>query len=234
MNIKLLIFLFLTASVQAYAQTNDLKGERKIIKLDNIKHEARFYIYEPAFMASKQYKTREEATYRWPEEVFISLVSATNQEWLDDIELGGNAQKLPEDHLQNIQNAPADAVYFELKSKLTLFLGDVETAIIKFYFHSPDNVSSGAYLFQKIKNRWYKTNMTALTGLSIVLMRMKEDKLQDILTQNTSDPLTADLIKQVRNTDNTINLDILEKKFNSWYSNKDQKTIDYFIDPKAW
>lgn len=234
MNIKLLIFLFLTLSVQVYAQTYEMKGERDIIKLDNIKHEARLYIYEPAFMARKQYKTREEATYRWPEEVFISLISASNQEWLDDIEMGGNAQKLPEGHFQNIQNAPADAVYFELKSKLTLFLGDAETAIIKFYFHSRDNVSSGTYIFQKIKNRWYKTNMPALTGLSIVLMRMKENKLQDVLTQNTSDPLTTNLIKQVRNADNTINLDVLEKKLNSWYSNKDQKTIDYFIDPKAW
>ena len=83
-------------SIQLFSQKDDLKGERTLIKIDNIANEAKYYLYEPSFKAKKYYKSQSEAANTSPEELFMSIISATNQDWINYNELKTICIRVPE------------------------------------------------------------------------------------------------------------------------------------------
>ncbi len=196
-----------------------------------------FYEYAPPLKIKAVYKDTVQAVNNFPEQLMQSIISAKSQKWVGYNTLGGleKSDKKSQKHFEQIANMDIDKNFFVLHNKLEFVVEGVPTAIIKFYIHLEDVIKpiSAAVVMQKKNNRWYKTSTTYTSRLSIMLMRLKSDKLKNVLTGSVDHQKEKELLKEI--TENKgISLDRLVNTFYGWYTSKNTDMLNYFIDEKAW
>ncbi len=199
--------------------------------------EISFFQYPEGTNAYAIYNSQAETTNMYPEQLLESIISATNQDWVDYNTLGGaeKASKKKQSHFDKVKTMDKANNYFELAHKLTLEVGGVSTAIIKFFTHFQETETlSGVSVMQFVDGRWQKTSQTSLSTLSIVVMRMKPEVLKGIVLLNSDDPNIKALAERV-SRDGVLDLSLLEDEFRSWYSpEKDETKIELYKDPRTW
>jgi hypothetical protein len=236
MRLSLFILCFFLGSTVTGQNIN--KGSRVLlgssIQLDN----ASVYIYEPPFLAKGIYKDTTEAVNKFPEQLMSSIISTTNQKWIDYNTLHGalNSEKKDSKYFDYIRTMDKNKNFFELRLKMSFTINDNEFAIIKFYLSTEETVEakSGVYVMQKIENRWFTTRTSFTSDLALMIMRFDEDKFLTVLkARPIGNELMDELIEKVK-VNSSVDLSKLYKEFSSWYSNDDLQKIEYFIDSKAW
>ncbi|OWW26518.1 hypothetical protein B4Q04_02190 [Zobellia sp. OII3] len=229
--IQILILLFFSISCNAQEEDANL-----ILSYPE-ESEISFFQYPEGTFAKAIYKSQAEATNVYPEQLLESIISATNQEWVNYNTLGGaeKASQKKQSHFDKIMTMDKDNNYFELDHKLTFTVGDVPTAIIKFFTHFEGmDVLSGAAVMQFVDGRWQKTSHPSLSTLSIIVMRMKSEVLEGIVLQNSDDPNIKAIAERV-STEAGLDLSLLEEEFGSWYSPEiDETKIELYKDPRTW
>lgn len=185
----------------------------------------------------KDYSSLDEAKMDTPENLMISILSATNQQWYNaNIWKGESSAKIqPQEYFDKIIRASKEDLFLVLEHKLSFELSGIPTCIIKFYFNSKgEKPLSGAYVFQKRGERWYRTSNTSTSELSIIVMRLKTEVLEDIVNGNSSNPEIQELIQLIYDGD-TLSFSKLEKEFYEWYFPiEQQKKLDVYIDKNTW
>jgi len=196
-----------------------------------------FHKYEPRLIIKAEYSSITEAENKYPEQLIQSILSATNQEWINYNTLGGaeKATEQKQSHFDRVLTMDKNKNYFKLHHKLTLTMGNIPTAIIKFFIHQEENDPvSGAVVMQKVEGRWQHTSNSTLSTLSIIVMRLKTTVLQGILLGNSEDNDIIALSKRVSSVSG-LDLQKLEDEFMSWYNPElDRYKIEKFIDPESW
>jgi hypothetical protein len=194
-----------------------------------------YYKYNPEFTINADYKSQSEAINEHPEQLIQSVLSATNQEWVNYNTLGGKekAEQKEVSHFEQIKKMNKDKNYFELIHKLTFKIDNTPTAIVKFFLHQENTQPiSAAMVMQEVNGKWYKTSNINLSTLAIMVMRLKSDVLEGAILGNSSSSNIQNLHDKI-NSEVGINLTIFENEFLSWYEpNNNNKEL--FIDPKAW
>ncbi|RUA34501.1 MAG: hypothetical protein DSY77_05050 [Bacteroidetes bacterium] len=233
-KIILVCFVFLNLTVLG----QDNKGSRIILSVTQGIENASFHVYEPPFQAKAIYSDTTEAVNEYPEQLMSSIMSATNQPWVEYNVLGGaeSGEQKSNRHFDFISTMNRDSNYFELRSKLMFSEGSREFAIIKFYLHTEDisEDQSGAFVMQKVGDRWYRTATSFTTNIAVMVMRFKAPLLQQILGgQLTGDSQVDTMIQQVGNN-GVVDINQLYALFAAWYENNDTANLDYFIDENAW
>jgi hypothetical protein len=239
-KIFLILFLLLNVFISDLkAQiSHSFQGDRVMLGNQSSMQNLVFSKYQPAFKAKMLYKNQSEAKNETPESLVSSIISASNQEWVDYNTLGGKekSKKIDKEALKRATTADREKVYFELTSKMNFKANGAEMCIIKFFIHSDGlpKPFSGTYLFQKNGNRWYHTATPWATNLMIMMMSFDDSKLATLLkSKPIGQPLMDELIKKVFQG-NKFNLELLYKEYDSWYANKDEKRKNYFLDKKTW
>ncbi|SHJ83086.1 hypothetical protein SAMN04487911_1425 [Arenibacter nanhaiticus] len=196
-----------------------------------------FHKYEPNLIIKAEYSSITEAENNYPEQLIQSILSATNQEWINYNTLGGaeKATEQNQSHFDRVLTMDKNKNFFKLHHKLTFTIGNIPTAIIKFFIHQEENEPvSGAVVMQKVDGRWQHTSNPTLSTLSIIVMRLKTTVLQGILLNDSEDKDIIALSKRV-SSESGLDLQKLEDEFMSWYNPElDRYKIEMFIDPKAW
>lgn len=197
--------------------------------------ELTFYEYNPKLKIKATMLSMEDAKNEFPEELMQSIFSATNQEWVNYNTLGGEEDEQEQSHFDRIKTMDKDKNYFELHHKLTFNVGEIPTAIIKFFFYQENEKPvSAAYVMQKVDGRWQRTSHVSLSTLSIIVMRMKSEVLKGIVLGNSDDPNII-AIKDRVSTEGSLDLTKLETEFASWYDPEiDQRKISLYKDPATW
>ncbi|MCK0147424.1 hypothetical protein MWU78_17345 [Arenibacter sp. F26102] len=199
--------------------------------------EITFFQYPGGTYAKAVYKSQADITNEYPEQLLESIVSATDQEWVNYNTLGGaeKASEKKQSHFDKIITMDKDKNYFELAHKLTFDVGGISTAIVKFFTHFEGTaVLSGAVVMQFVNDRWQKTSHPSLSTLSIIVMRMKSEVLEGIVLQNSNDPNIKAIAERV-STEAGLDLSLLEEEFGSWYSPEiDETKIELYKDPRTW
>lgn len=198
-------------------------------------HELGFYEYEPKLKVKATMTAMSEAKNQYPEELMTSILSATNQKWVNYNTLSKGVKKKDPSHFEKIKKMSKDENYFELHHKLSFKLGNIPTVLIKFFVHEENQQPiSACYVMQKVNNRWQRTANTNLSLLSIIVMRLKSDVLKGIVTgKSTNKAINA--IRDRVTTNDMLDVKKLEKEFESWYSpKKDEYKIQMYKDPKSW
>ncbi len=232
-KIKYLLFIaFITCSLVRSQQE-----DANLILSYSEESEISFFEYSKNTYAKAIYKRQEDVTNKYPEQLLESIISATNQEWVNYNTLGGaeKASEKRQSHFDKIKSMDRTKNYFELIHRLNLNVGGIPTAIIKFFTHFEDaEVLSGVIVMQLVDGRWQKTSHPSLSTLSIIVMRMKTEVLKGIILQNSDNMDIIDITERVTN-ETGLELSLLEKEFTSWYSPKiDEEKITMYKDPKSW
>lgn len=199
--------------------------------------EISFFQYPEGTYAKAVYRSQSETTNEYPEQLLESIISATNQEWVNYNTLGGaeKATEKKQSHFDKVETMDKDNNYFQLAHKLTFNIGGVPSTIIKFFTHfEGTDVLSGAAVMQFVNGRWQKTSHPSLSTLSIIVMRMKSEVLEGIVLQNSNDPNIKTITGRV-STEAGLDLSLLEEEFGSWYSPEiDETKIELYKDPRTW
>ncbi len=231
-----LLLLTLITHVFANAQEYKYQGAR-IILATNETNQSSMYVYSPPFQAKAIFKDTLAATNLYPEQLMESIISANSQEWIDYNTLGGEerSKKYDKKYFEKRSALDKEKTFLELKSKYTFIFEGNEMAIIKYYYNSQDNKPiSGAYVMQKLNNRWFYTSTAFTSDLAFVIMRFQDEKLAQILSgQKTDDAIINDVINKIKDKNGNIRTDKLVNEFNNWYTNN-SKLLNYFKDPNAW
>jgi hypothetical protein len=235
---KIIIFNILIC-ISALGQNTLIdKGSRVLLSTSNGLSDVLFHVYNPPFLAKAIYKDTIQAVNKFPEQLMSSIISTLNPKWIAYNTLGGQAkaEKKEQKYYDFIKSMDRDKNYFELRSKMSFSLGGNDFSIIKFYFHTQElpTAQSGAYVMQKVNNRWYSTSTPNTSDLSLMIMRFQEDKLLTILTGKPNGNPVNDELMAKTSVSGSIDLALLYKEFSNWYTNNDSQKIEYFIDPKAW
>lgn len=196
------------------------------------------YIYEymPNFKIKAEYKSQSQAINKYPEQLLQSILSATNQEWVNYNTLGGidKADIKDESHFTAIKKMDKEKNYFELIHKITFDIDNIQTSIIKFFLHEGvTEPISGVVVMQKVNDRWFTTSNINLSTLSIMVMRLKTEVLRGVILGNSENLDIKNLHKKV-NTDGGINLTVFENEFLSWYDSTNDANKKLFLDSKTW
>ena len=196
-----------------------------------------FYDYQPDLIIKADYSEMSEAENKYPEQLMQSVLSATNQEWVDYNTLGGaeRSDQKPTSHFEKIKSMDKEKNYFELHHKLTFNVGEIPTAIIKFFIYQDDSPPiSGAMVMQNVNGRWYKGSDASLSSLSIIVMRLKSDVLGGVILGDSNDENINDLRNRVT-TESGVELLKLESEFTSWYSPvRNEGQLNLYIDSETW
>lgn len=190
-----------------------------------------------SLVVKKDYARFDEVKNDTPENLLKSILSATSQEWIDYNILGGSlkSNKRKEDYFEKIRKMDKDKNYIKLIHKVSFFIDNIPTEIIKFYFKQENAKEvAGCYVLQKVNNRWYKSSNSTTSNLSIIIMRLRTDVLVELFSGKTSNSR----IKEVYNaiySNGFMDLSKLENIFFSWYTPiKKNETLNLFIDSKTW
>tara|TARA_R110000868_G_scaffold271087_1_gene530583 strand:+ start:6592 stop:7296 length:705 start_codon:yes stop_codon:yes gene_type:complete len=232
-KIKLVFLLVFLINTIGYTQEEDANLILSYPEESNIS----FYQYPEGIYAKAIYSDQSGAINKYPEQLLESIISATNQEWVNYNTLGGaeKASQKKQSHFDKIKTMDKDKNYFELAHKLTFDVGGVPTVIIKFFTHfEGTDVLSGAAVMQFVDGRWQKTSHPSLSTLSIIVMRMKSDVLEGIVLQNSDEPSIKAIADRV-STESGLDLALLEVEFGTWYSPEINETkIEMYKDPRTW
>lgn len=226
-------FVFLLTCIQVNAQNTGAT-----IKLNNgVTNFNRFFVYESDFRIKPEYQKLSQVTNDCPESLLMSSFSAINQEWVNFNTFGGsdNAELKSEKHFNAIKSMDKNRNYFELAHKLYFSIEEREYCIVKYYIHSQysDKVISAVSTMMLKDKRWYFVR-DYVSGLNaLMFMRIKSDKLYDLLYSPSKDEMLQSVAAKISD-DGGVNFNKLTLEFNSWYLKGNETYKAYFVDEKAW
>lgn len=227
-RILITVFVSIFFIISTYAQDN--LGARLIIGTNNIENTT-YHIYDPPFRAMVIYKDTIEAVNKYPEQLMSSMLSASNQDWVNYNTLGGaiESSKISQEEFDKVKKLSYDKNYFELLSKLEFEVNNDKMAIVKFYLYKEDldKPVAGATVMQYINNRWYETSKPYTTSIAMALMIFKVNIMNSLLTGKGRNEMENDLIKKVY--DNGLDFDKLLQQQNLSTEEK-----EYFTNPLNW
>lgn len=241
-RVKYILLLFsitFTSSNLMKAQENyPMHGTRVILAINSPVKDNSFYVYSPAYKAKAIYKSLAEITNEYPEQLMSSLLSADNQEWYNANMLSTSGLQEKQESLvfERTKKMDREQVFYELNCKFQFSYQQQLMAIIKFYMHVSDiKTFAGAFVLQKVGNRWFKTVTPFTNDLSVIMIRFKTDKLQQIFYgKETGDKLTDELIRLIKGSDGSISIDKFSKEVKAWYKTNETEKLNYFKDPLSW
>lgn len=230
-----ILLIFLIGSYASWAQT---KGVPIILSNNGASGDLNYHIYDPPFLAKPVYSDTTEAVNQYPEQLMSSIMSATSQEWVNYNTLGGakEAEQKTEQELEMFKRLDKESNYYQLVSKLTFQTNGAEMAIIKFYLQLEiaPRPFSGAYVMQRVDNRWYKTVTTFTSPMALLMMRFDAEKLGMVLKGEETGELFMDELIQLVHTNGQVDFQVLLNEFDSWFSNNDTDRQAYFLDQNSW
>lgn len=220
-----------------FGQDYKYQGSRVILSTNNTGSSTSFYVYNPGYLAKAIYKDTLDAKNTFPEQLMESLISANNQKWIDYNTLGGmlNSKKYDKAYFNARNKMNKTKTFLELKAKYIFTFQGNEMAIIKYFYNSPDNKpTSGAYVLQKLGERWFYTSTSFTSDLALVIMRFQEEKLALILKgEKTGNAKIDEVILRLKDANGFISTAKLVNEFNNWYTNN-LEILNYFKDANTW
>lgn len=226
-NLGFLLFVCLKLTAQ--------QPNRVLLGNDNFSTE-KYTIYTPKKTIKAKYKNIVEVRNLSIEDLMASILSADTQEWVNFNTLGGhkNAHKKSEEDFEKIRKRDNRRTFFELTSKLDIQKGLESFSIVrfKFYLEQAPNGVSGAYILQKVGDRWFKTSRSDLSELTLMLIFFKPEVFSDIINgKMTGEKLTDELIDKTYGKDG-LNINKLYQEFSLW--ERDKVKSEYFLEPAGW
>jgi hypothetical protein len=175
-----ILFCLIFNSFQLFAQ------QAIYIAMDSLES-VEFNIYEPPYRASMVYQDTLSAKNLTPEELMSSIISASNQDWVNYNTKGGSkfADQKKEEHFEKVGKRERDNNYFELLSKLEFTFYKRKMAIVKFYLHLEDKEKpvAGTAVMEKLeKGKWKVVTEPALTPISMAMMIFKPEVMGNLLS----------------------------------------------------
>jgi len=246
----LILIGFLPIILQAQDSTM-LKAEPIKIK-DTLINQARWATYDKdhiaqklatkdnSYLAKKTYLKQSQVKNATPEQLFESIQSTTNQEWVNYNTYGGeeSASKKKPEFFQRIETMDKNTNYFELQAKLYFIHEGQDYAFVKFRVHLdkyPNKSIAGCYLIIKENGRWYHHRTSKLNGrIKFVLANMKPEVLTKIFRQEKTDiKIHNELLKKIT-IGNEIDLEKLVEEYYTWTEKERPEACNYFLDPLNW
>ncbi|UZO79836.1 hypothetical protein NBT05_12840 [Aquimarina sp. ERC-38] len=224
--ITYLIFLIFFNSL--FCQKDEI-GNRIILNSGNIKN-SKYHVYKPPFKAKAIYKNKNEALNLYPEQLMSSILSASNQEWVDYNTLGGSneSDKKGQEHFNKVKTINIDQKYFELQSKLEFIANNFQMAIVKFYYHQPNKKPiAGSIVMQKQEDIWKTTSTPYTTKIAMALMVFKPEIFGRILLGEGINEMEYALINDVTDNNGFSFNKLMKRKLSEIEKN-------YFTNPLNW
>ncbi len=228
MKIVVILTFFLFSGLIVKGQEDEL-GTRIIMNSDSFKN-SRYYIYTPFFKAKAIYKKQSEASNLFPEQLMSSILSASNQEWVNYNTSGGSEKSdiKSENHFEKVKNIDFNNTFFELHSKLEFTSNGEEMAIIKFFYNEKNEKPiAGSIVMKKENNQWKTISTPDTTIIATALMVFKADIMKRMLIGKGINRMENNLIKKVM-TKEGFNF---QKLFSIRLSETEKK---YFTNPLNW
>lgn len=211
-----------------YSQSNEL-GSRVIITSGKFTN-SKFYIYSPPFKAKAIYKNQSEAENLFPEQLMSSILSASNQEWVDYNTLGGTkkSDKKNNNHFEEVKKIDINKTFFELYSKLEFNSNAAKMAIVKFYYVTDSKKPvAGAIVMQKENGIWKSTSTSYTTNIAMALMVFKPDIIGRMLKGESINKMEKKILKAVYDENGFSFEKLIKIKLS-----KEEK--EYFTNPLNW
>lgn len=164
--------------------------------------EVRYIIYSPPFKAKKIFKDTVEAKNNSPEQLMSSIMSATNQAWVNYNTKGGAlmADQKDETYFNSVIHSDTSATYSELLSKLEFTYYDRQIAVVKFHLYLEGNNEplAGSTIMEKVDiNSWKVISEPSLTPISMALMIFKKDVIYNLLYNKPENDIEIRVLEDV-------------------------------------
>lgn len=231
---KSFIILLVVLSSQAYGQ--EQLGARLKVTYEKTE-DVKFYIYDAKFIVKAIDQQPSDQDLSCPELLLQSILSTTSQTWFDFNTYGGssNSEKKKESYFAKIKSMNKETNYFELVHKLEFSIDGVKYCAVKYFITMEGAKEPIAAMTMMVldQGRWYKTKDYIFSLGALSFLKIKSDKLSDLLYNSSKDAVLTDVKAKVVEG-NAINFSKLSMEMNNWYNNKNEKYIQYFIDEKVW
>lgn len=224
LNLKYLLLSFVI-SFFCFSQKNEVQIILNSKELKNCNYE----LYRPVVEIKMIYKDTLDAVNNTPEQLMTSIISASNQEWVNYNCFGGKEKAAPFSKEEfNKKMRGKEKNYIELLAKLEFSIDSVKYSVVKFrYFQAKiKKPIMGSLLMIYSNSRWFQTSNAKLNNLSMMMLVFKEDILERILSGLGNNQMENNLIKLVYS--NGLNIDLLFKQ------NFNQEQKKYFINDLNW
>lgn len=136
-----------------------------------------YIIYPVAYRVSGVFKSQGQSLNAYPEEVLISLLSATNHEWNQS-----NYAYHIKDNKQKYEAVKSKSVKpeIELLRKIEFNSNSTDYAIVKFYLIENGENAPSSYIMIKKKDRWFITDEVELSKIDMMFTYLNTNALDAI------------------------------------------------------
>jgi len=228
------IIFILFLSLNLFGQGEEIQ----VSVIDEGVSDVTYYLYDPPYKAKSIYKNKEEALNLTPESLASSIMSTTNQEWVDYNQYGGKGPIKKPDYFEIIKKGD-ESTYSSLIAKLSFNYEGKKYALVKFRLHLEELQEAGiagCHLFVYDNNRWHKTDSLKNYGwLVMTLSEINPIALQSVLRQDKSrSPHVKNFLDKI-SIKNKISLKLLITEYsNMSYDNSRSNAYKYFSEDMGW
>lgn len=200
---KLIVFMAsFWFNIQVNGQSIE-QGSRVIMSSSQVRN-AKYYVYDPPLKTEAIYKSLSEAKNNFPEQLMISILCATSQEWVNHNTYGGeeNSEQNDDLYYQEVKENLTKGTYYELYSKLTFEAIQSEMAIVKFGVHNegPSNQPlMGVMVMIRVDGVWKRTSTPFTNKIALALLLIKPKIMDRLLKKEGMNDKENDLINKVYN-----------------------------------
>ena len=145
-----------------------------------------------------------------PEELLTSIVSETNQEWVDFNNAPGHSHSVSEKAFKFRREREIDKNYHELVHKFEFEYNGVQIAFIKIWFVADGKKTlTSTRQLQKVNGRWVRAPILGFDKLSRVIEKLDSKVLADLFSRTNRNPKISDLYEKTRGFRNVLDIDKL-------------------------
>lgn len=229
----ILVILF-QFSLATLAQIEEVNIEVFDSSLSNVTYS----VYTPKIKAKAIYNSQDEVLNLTPESLVESIMSTTNQDWVDYNQYGGDARKKRPEFFDHVKSMDKKANFSLLEAKLSFDYNQKKYALLKYKLNLekyPNRQVSGCYMFIYENNRWYKTNkLKDYANLLFVMLEFKTETLNNILVgSNARAPYEKSFRERIL-VRNKISFKLLMKEHDNLNSNKRSIEYNNLLEPTNW
>ena len=188
---------------------------------------AKYSIYETPLRVN-QVQTQEEIDYTSYEGLMQSFYSASNREWALSEYLDGRKKIVrDEEHFNAVKRNNVDKNYLQIETVYEYDYYGRSMAFVKYSFiveKIPFPVI-GVISMEKVKNRWYISDLLNQENMIIVFSNFEPSVLLELLRGQSDDKLVSDLIDKTRGKKNSLDFEKLVTIYRGWIRNKERGKI---------
>jgi len=213
-------------------------AEMNIEVFDSSLSNVTYTIYSPKIKSKAIYKSQEEALNLTPESLVESIMSTTNQNWVNYNQFGGEARIKRLEFFDNVKSMNKEANFSLLEAKLSFFYKNKKYALIKYKLNTekfPGRQIGGCYMFIYENNRWYKTDeLRYYWNLLFVMLEFKPEVLGNILIGSNSRSTYENDFRNRILVKGRVSFDLLIKEYNNLNTKSRSAEYDLFTEPTNW